>query len=256
MKFKDLITYNEMKFLNPVNVNLKYLQLTGEVADFSFLWFITFEILEKTDISKVEKDLKDSIKTQKISDYLNEIFWRQIEEEFFNSNEEFLGFFTLKRIKTLINNIKKLKLFYSNENIILWFIPPKANKNFYFNDRKIVAYFIQENEQFLVQINKENQISFGSNSFKKTNSFYFMSPQYLRQPKIDTSKSLTKVLKIVEFLCKKINSNYFLVRGQKEENETGKNSRDRLYKYFIPKLFGNKVKLSNLDDGHLKVEFI
>jgi len=54
MKFKDLITYNEMKFLNPVNVNLKYLQLTGEVADFSFLWFITFEILEKIDILKLK----------------------------------------------------------------------------------------------------------------------------------------------------------------------------------------------------------
>ncbi len=56
MKFKDLIIYNEIKFLNPISVNLKYVQLLGKVSDFSFLWFITFEILDKIDISKVYGD--------------------------------------------------------------------------------------------------------------------------------------------------------------------------------------------------------
>jgi hypothetical protein len=225
------------------------------VSDFSFLWFITFEILDKIDISKVEKDLKDAIKTKTISEYLLEIFSHQIEEWFFNDNEEFLGFFTYERIKILIDNLKKLKQFYSNENVVLWFIPPKGDKNYYFNEKKITAYFIQENEQFIVQINKENQVSFGSNSFKKTNSFYFISPQYLRQPKIDTNKSLTKVFRIIEFMLKKINSNYFLIKGQSDDENQKPNSRDRLYKYFIPKVYGDKIKLSNLDDGHLKVQF-
>lgn len=255
MKFKDLILYSEIKFLNPVSVNLKYIQLIGTVSDFSFLWFITFEILEKVSISKIEKDLKEAIKTKKISEYLNEIFWRQIEEEFFNNNEEFLGFFTLTRIQVLITNLKKLKQFYSNENTILWFIPPNGDKNYYFSSKKIVAYFIQENEQFSIQINKENQVSFGSNSFKKTNSFYFISPEFLRRPKIDTNKSLTKVFRIIEFLCNKINSNFFLIKGQQSEENKQQNSRDRLYRYFIPKVYHNKVKLTNETDGHLKVEF-
>jgi hypothetical protein len=207
MKFKNLIIYNEMLVLKPEKINLKFLELkeTNE---------IDYEILKFIDISKIN---------------LSEI--PLIDE----TPKEFKNFLKNKTFKkTFDDNLSKIKQFIKDNNIVLFCIGESSSNE---------AFFIQENEIFWVNINPDDSVSFVSRSLNGLKSFIdSRGYSFNSRPKINTSRSLSKVFDIIEFLCKKINLRYFLIRGQDK-------IRQKLYEKFLPKRFQN---IEDYSDGGTK----
>lgn len=214
MKFKDIIVYNEMMILKPEKTNLKFLELKIEEDNEDLEYYF----LKSIDISKINSS-KSNLP------FINEIplEYKNIFKQNYNSNKSFKERFD--------NNLKKIKEFISNKNTVLYCLENSE------------AFFIQENEIFLINLNPDDSISFASRSLDRLKSFMNDESYSLySRPKINTNQSLSKIFDIIEFLCKKKNWKDFLIKGQDK-------ARHKLYEKFLPKRFKNVIVLKD----HFKV---